>query len=131
MTTSHITIERHPSWPSGDIYRIHDTHTGKIVGHIKRESQSNYYLSLDVGPEKISGEYISFEFIVKTLSGFFTVAVTPDPPPPMPKPPLCRMQREGAFGPVSSCKECGSSNKYKWFKNIGCIHPECDLYYDR
>lgn len=51
------------------------------------------------------------------------------------KRPLLRLVREGTVG---DCPNCGSTTLHKyewgvfgrWGKKIGCIHPECDNYYD-
>lgn len=46
--------------------------------------------------------------------------------PPPPKPPLCRIVREGSW-PVKFCPKCHSSMVRKWwmFSPLKCIHPEC------
>ena len=48
--------------------------------------------------------------------------------PPLPKPPLCRIIREGS---TSFCSKCGSSiKKTFWLRQIlGCIQPLCIDYY--
>jgi len=45
-----------------------------------------------------------------------------------PKPPLCRIIREG------DCPKCGSSRKYilwPFIKSDYCINPECENYYGK
>lgn len=49
-----------------------------------------------------------------------------------PKPPVCRIIREGTVG---TCPKCGSTEDKKynflWFSfgpKIGCINPECDNF---
>lgn len=52
----------------------------------------------------------------------------PDPP----KPPLCRLIKEGYTLPL--CPKCGSSQKRSFplfGKIIGCIQPGCDNYFAR
>jgi len=51
--------------------------------------------------------------------------------PPLPKPPLGRIIREGTVG---DCPKCHSTTvkKFKWFGSIlGCIHPECENYFEK
>ena len=52
-----------------------------------------------------------------------------------PKPPLCRVIREGTIG---TCPKCHSTEERKynflgfsWGKVLGCINPECENYYDK
>jgi len=48
-----------------------------------------------------------------------------------PKPPLCRIIKEGTIG---DCPECNSTTikRFWWFgQSLGCIQPECDNYYKR
>ena len=48
-----------------------------------------------------------------------------------PKPPLCRIIREGDIG---DCPKCGSSRKYilwPFIKSDYCINPECENYYGK
>lgn len=47
-----------------------------------------------------------------------------------PKPPLCRLIREGTIG---DCPICGSTtekrfNFFRVGKSMGCIHPDCSNY---
>lgn len=51
--------------------------------------------------------------------------------PQPPKMPLNRMLTED--GVLGTCDKCGSSLKTKWlfFKAGGCIHPECENYWER
>ena len=46
-----------------------------------------------------------------------------------PKPPPCRIIREGTIG---SCPKCHSTEVRKYWlfgEIIGCIQPECENYY--
>jgi hypothetical protein len=52
-----------------------------------------------------------------------------------PKPPLCRVIREGTIG---TCPKCHSTEQKKhnfldfsWGKILGCINPDCENYYKK
>ena len=52
-----------------------------------------------------------------------------------PKPPLCRIIREGTIG---TCPKCHSTEEKKhnffvfsWGKTLGCINPKCENYYKK
>lgn len=48
--------------------------------------------------------------------------------PKKPKPPLERLVYEGIG---LHCPLCESSLAKKWFKIMGCVHPECSNYYKK
>ena len=52
----------------------------------------------------------------------------------VPAPPKRPMRRIIVEGSISRCKKCGSSIKFGgflWLKNLGCIQPECENYYEK
>ena len=72
---------------------------------------------------KRGGKYISCQVgDVDKMRGM------PPPPPRYPKPPMTRMIQDG--NPYT-CRKCGSSLKRVFWLLKGCIHPECEDYYDK
>jgi len=46
-----------------------------------------------------------------------------------PKPPLCRVIREGTIGTCPNCKSTEVKRFILFGRSIGCINDECEKYY--